>query len=134
MNRHQLEKIFAHYLGAHNVIWLGQGIAGDDTHGHVDDIARFVNPNTVVAASERDPADINYKPLRDNLRRLKKAKDQNGRRLRVLELPMPAPVIFQGRRLPASYADFYICNRAVLVPTFNDPHHRAALTVLAALV
>ena len=133
MTRAQLETIFAHYLGAGNVIWLGRGIAGDDTHGHVDDIARFVNPTTVVAASERDPSDINYKPLRDNLRRLKKAKDQNGRRLQVVELPMPAPVIFQGRRLPASYANFYVCNRAVLVPTFNDRNDRLALNVLADL-
>jgi agmatine deiminase len=133
LNRSQLEKVFAHYLGAPNVIWLGQGIAGDDTHGHVDDIARFVNPTTVVAASERDPADVNYKPLRDNLRRLKKAKDQSGQRLRVIELPMPAPVVFQGRRLPASYANFYICNRAVLVPTFNDANDRLALNVLADL-
>jgi len=133
LTRAQLEKIFAHYLGAGNVIWLGRGIAGDDTHGHVDDIARFVNPTTVVAASEHDPADINYKPLRDNLHRLKKVKDQNGRRLQVVELPMPAPVIFQGRRLPASYANFYICNRAVLVPTFNDRNDRLALNVLADL-
>src|SRR5947208_13856741 len=133
VNRGQLENIFANYLGAHNVIWLGEGIAGDDTHGHVDDIARFVNATTVVAASERDPADVNHKPLRDNLRRLKKARDQNGRRLRVAELPMPSPVIFQGRRLPASYANFYICNSAVLVPTYNDPNDRVALNVLTEL-
>lgn len=133
VSREELEMIFAALLGVRNVVWLGNGIAGDDTHGHIDDLARFVAPDTVVCVVERDPADVNYAPLQDNLKRLRAAKDQDGRRLRVVELPMPAPVIFEGRRLPASYANFYIANGLVLVPTFNDPNDRVALNTLAEL-
>ena len=133
VGRTEYEECFRKYLGICNVIWLGKGVAGDDTHGHVDDIARFVAPRTVVAASERDPQDINYKPLKDNLQRLRRARDQAGRRLEVLELPMPGPIVFQGRRLPASYANFYICNSAVLVPMFSDANDRIALNLLARL-
>ena len=133
LSRSQLESVFQEYLGVRKVIWLGSGIAGDDTHGHVDDIARFVAPRTVVAAVEPDPADVNYKPLQENFRRLQHSTDCFGRHLRVLELPMPAPVIFKGQRLPASYANFYICNAAVLVPVFNDPNDRIALNLLARL-
>jgi agmatine deiminase len=127
------ETVFADYLGIRSVIWLGSGIVGDDTHGHVDDITRFVAPDTVVTAVESDPKDPNYEPLRENIRRLREATDQNGKPLSIVELPMPAPVIFEGRRLPASYANFYIANGVVLVPVFNDPNDRIALDVLADL-
>jgi agmatine deiminase len=133
VSRSALEQILGRYLGVRHVIWLGKGIAGDDTHGHVDDIARFVGPRTVVAAVETDTDDINFRPLRDNLRRLRAARDQDGKPLRVVELPMPAPITYKGRRLPASYANFYIANGLVLVPTFNDPNDRVALNTLATL-
>lgn len=125
MSRAQVERKLGAHLGVRRVIWLHNGIAGDDTHGHVDDIARFVAPGVVAAASESDLSDANYEPLRENLRILRAAG------LRVVKLPMPRPVIFSGRRLPASYANFYIANRLVLVPTFNDPADRVALSVLA---
>jgi agmatine deiminase len=131
MKRKDYEKVFADYLGIKNVIWLGSGIAGDDTHGHVDDITRFVAPDTVVTAVETNPDDPNYEPLRENIRRLRAATDQDGKPLGIIELPMPAPVIFEGRRLPASYANFYIANGVVLVPVFNDPNDRVALDILA---
>jgi agmatine deiminase len=133
MTREELETVFSVLLGVRNVIWLGKGIAGDDTHGHIDDLARFVAPDTVVTVVEKNRADLNYAPLQDNLRRLKLAKDQDGKRLNVIELPMPSPVIFRGRRLPASYANFYIANGLVLVPTFNDSNDRVALNTLASL-
>jgi agmatine deiminase len=133
MSRKKYEKLFSDYLGIKNVIWLNSGIAGDDTHGHVDDITRFVAPDTVVTAIESDPDDSNYEPLRENLRRLRVATDQNGKPLAIVELPMPAPVVFAGRRLPASYANFYIANGIVLVPVFNDPNDRVALDILADL-
>jgi agmatine deiminase len=131
--REDYAEIFERYLGATNVIWLGRGIAGDDTHGHVDDLARFVDPMTVVTVVEDDPAEENYAPLQENLALLKSAKDQAGEPLRVETLPMPEPVWFAGQRLPASYANFYIANRLVLVPTFNDPADRIALDRLAVL-
>jgi agmatine deiminase len=112
---------------------LGRGIAGDDTHGHVDDLARFIDPRTVVAAVEDNSADINYQPLQETLARLRAMTDQDGQALKVVPLPMPAPVVFQGQRLPASYANFYIANDRVLVPTFNDPNDRVALGTLAEL-
>jgi len=115
------------------VIWLSSGISGDDTHGHVDDITRFVSPDTVITAVESDPSDVNYEPLRENIRRLRAATDQNGNPLAIIELPMPAPVVFEGRRLPASYANFYIANNIVLVPVFNGPNDRVALDILADL-
>src|SRR5580704_6871155 len=131
MKRKDYEKVFADYLGIKNVIWLASGIAGDDTHGHVDDITRFVAPDTVVTAVESDPEDANYEPLRENIRRLRVATNQDGKPLAIIELPMPAPVIFEGRRLPASYANFYIANGIVLVPVFNDANDRIALDTLA---
>jgi len=131
VSREELEMVFAALLGARKVIWLGNGIAGDDTHGHIDDLARFVAPDSVVTIVERDPADVNYAPLQDNLKRLRSATDQDGKRLRVIELPMPSPVVFEGRRLPASYANFYIANGLVLVPVFNDQNDRVALNTLA---
>jgi agmatine deiminase len=133
LTRADYERLFARYLGVRKVLWLGHGIAGDDTHGHVDDLARFVGPRTVVAVVEDDPADSNYEPLQDNLRRLRDMTDQDGQPLEVVPLPMPEPVVFQGQRLPASYANFYIANERVLVPTFNDPHDREALGTLAGL-
>jgi len=133
MKRKDYEKVFAEYLGISNVIWLGSGVAGDDTHGHVDDITRFVAPDTVVTVVESDPNDVNYEPLRENIRRLRAATDQYGKPLAIVELPMPAPVIFEGRRLPASYGNFYIANGIVLVPVFNDPNDRLALDALADL-
>jgi len=133
MKRKDYEKVFADYLGIDKVIWLGSGITGDDTHGHVDDITRFVAPDTVLTAVEANPDDANYEPLRENIRRLRGATDQDGKPLAIIELPMPAPVIFEGRRLPASYGNFYIANGVVLVPVFNDPNDRIALDILADL-
>jgi agmatine deiminase len=131
--RQDYEQVFAKYLGVKKVLWLGRGIAGDDTHGHVDDIARFVGSRTVVAAVEDDKSDPNYAPLRVNLNRLRGMKDAEGRKLKVVPLPMPGPVVFDGQRLPASYANFYIANNRVLVPTFNDPKDRIALGILGEL-
>jgi agmatine deiminase len=127
------EAVFRDYLGATNILWLGRGIAGDDTHGHIDDLARFLNPMTVITVVETDRSDANYEPLKENLARLREMKDENGRPLRIETLPMPRPVWFDGQRLPASYANFYIANTIVLVPTFSDPADRAALNTLAAL-
>jgi agmatine deiminase len=128
--RADYEAIFAKYLGATNTIWLEAGIVGDDTHGHVDDITRFVAPGKIVTAVEQDKADANYLLLQENLKRLRKAKDAKGKKFEVIELPMPRPVLFEGQRLPASYANFLICNDVVLVPTFNDPADRDALNIL----
>ncbi len=127
------EDVFSKYLGATNVIWLNKGIVGDDTHGHVDDITRFVNPNTVVTVMESHPNDPNYIPLMENREILEGAKLEDGSSLEIVELPMPSPVIFKGERLPSSYANFYISNYAVLVPTFNDPNDRIALGILSEL-
>jgi agmatine deiminase len=133
MARVHYEKAFADYLGAPQTIWLGRGILGDDTHGHVDDLARFVSRSTVVTMVEPDSKDVNHAPLRANFRRLQSARDQDGKQFTVVELPMPQPVAFEGRRLPASYANFYIANRVVLVPVFNRPNDRIALNTLAEL-
>jgi agmatine deiminase len=127
------ETVFREYLGVTNVLWLGNGIAGDDTHGHVDDLTRFVNPTTLVTIVENDPADANYSALQENLALLKGMRDQAGQPLHIRTLPMPAPVCFDGQRLPASYANFYIANKLVLVPTFNDANDRLALDTLAEL-
>ena len=127
LSRAAIEKKLGDYLGVRRVIWLRKGIAGDDTHGHVDDIARFVSRDTVVAAWEADRSDANHAPLAENHRLLRAAG------LRVVKLPMPRPLVFAGRRLPTSYANFYIANGLVLVPTFNDPNDRVALTILAKL-
>jgi agmatine deiminase len=133
VSRKELGEIFREYLGVTHILWLKNGIAGDDTHGHVDDLARFVNPTTVVTVVEKDASEVNYDPLQENLALLREMKDQDGRPLRVETLPMPAPVTFDGQRLPASYANFYIANQIVLVPTFNDPNDAVALTKLAGL-
>ncbi len=127
LSRGGIERAFATYLGVNRVLWLRRGIAGDDTHGHIDDIARFVDARTIVAAVEDDPSEVNYEPLRENLDLLRASG------FRVAALPMPAPLYFNGQRLPASYANFYIANGLVLVPTFNDPRDRTALDTLAEL-
>uniref|UniRef100_E6QN71 Porphyromonas-type peptidyl-arginine deiminase n=1 Tax=mine drainage metagenome TaxID=410659 RepID=E6QN71_9ZZZZ len=131
VSREQLERAFHEYLGVEQVIWLGRGTAGDDTHGHVDDISRFANEETIVTAVEPDATDANHAPLADNLARLKAARTLGGRQFTVVELPMPRAVVFRGQRLPASYANFYIANDVVLVPTFHDPKDRVALNILA---
>jgi agmatine deiminase len=133
MTRVHYEKAFADYLGAPNTIWLGRGIHGDDTHGHVDDLTRFVSKDTVVTMVEPNTKDVNHAPLQANLRRLQAARDQNGRQLTIVELPMPQPVVFEDRRLPASYANFYIANGVVLAPVFNRANDRIALNTLAKL-
>ncbi|MGB8031542.1 MAG: agmatine deiminase family protein [Terracidiphilus sp.] len=133
VSRAQLERVFHDYLGIDQTIWLNRGIAGDDTHGHIDDIARFVAPTTIVAAVETDASDPNRAPLKENLKRLTAARTPDGKQFTIVELPMPRPVIFRGQRLPASYANFYVANGLVLVPTFHDPNDRVALNTLAEL-
>jgi agmatine deiminase len=133
LSRREIERALAKHLGAENVLWLREGIAGDDTDGHVDDLARFVAPSTVVAAIEHDRADPNYEPLRANLEALERMRDQDGRPLEIVPLPMPRPLYFGGHRLPASYANFYIGNAAVLVPVFGDPMDDVACATLARL-
>jgi len=133
MTREDYEQVFARYLGVQKTLWLGDGVAGDDTHGHVDDLTRFVGPSRVVTVIEPNRADPNHEPLEENLRRLRAMTDLTGRPLDVITLPMPAPVFFDGQRLPASYANFYITSEKVLVPTFNDPADRVALGTLGDL-
>jgi agmatine deiminase len=133
MRRAAYERVFSEYLGVKKTLWLGKGIAGDDTHGHVDDLARFVSPRTIVAVEEKNTADENYKPLQENLERLRGMTDRNDQRFEVASLPMPSPLYCDGVRLPASYANFYIANGVVIVPTFNDPMDRTALGILAEL-
>src|SRR6201996_8596782 len=132
-SREQLEQAFHDYLGIEQVLWLNRGCAGDDTHGHVDDISRFVGENTILTTVEPNRRDENHEPLAENLDRLKSARNLKKRPFEIKTLPMPAPVVFDGQRLPASYANFYIANGLVLVPTFNDPADREALGILAGL-
>jgi agmatine deiminase len=134
LSRADIEDYLRTYLGASNVLWLGDGIAGDDTDGHIDDLARFVAPDTIVTVVEDDPADVNYAVLRDNLDRLRAMRDQNGRPFKIETLPMPPAVIHDGTRLPASYANFYIANRAVLIPTFGAPTDAIASATLSRLL
>jgi len=134
MGRRDLETVFRDVLGVTNILWLGRGIAGDDTHGHVDDLCRFVNPRTVVLCREKNPRDANHRALEENAERARGMRLEDGTRLEVVPLPMPAPLSFAGQRLPASYANFYVTNAAVLVPTFNDPADRIALGTLAELI
>jgi agmatine deiminase len=133
LGRDQIERVLGDHLGVRKVLWLGNGIAGDDTHGHVDDLALFVDERTVVIAEESDTADDNYASLRENRARLDRMTTADGHPLRVVPLPMPAPLRLDGVRLPASYANFYIGNAAVLVPTFNDINDRRALAILQEL-
>jgi agmatine deiminase len=133
LGRQDFEATLKQYLGVTNVFWLGRGLAGDDTHGHVDDLCRFVNPKTVVLVQEDDPQDVNFRPLAENWERIQDLRLEDGSKPEVVALPMPGPLFFDGRRLPASYANFYISNAAVIVPTFNDPRDRVALGILAEL-
>ena len=134
MTRADYERVFAEWLGVTRTIWLGEGCVGDDTHGHVDDVARFVSADTIVLAVEQDPLDENHARSIDNLRRLEAAVREGSRPLRIVTLPFPRPVTMNGERLPASYANFYIANGVVIVPTFNDPNDRVAMSTLASLM
>jgi len=134
VSRREIEGVFARCLGAPNTLWLGRGIAGDDTHGHVDDLCRFVAPGKLVLCRERNSSDANYRPLEENWERVQGFRLEDGSKPEVVPLPMPSPLYFQGRRLPASYANFYISNAAVLVPTFNDADDRIALDTLAEII
>ncbi|HWG19403.1 MAG TPA: agmatine deiminase family protein [Terracidiphilus sp.] len=131
ITREQLERAFHDYLGIDQVLWLHRGIAGDDTHGHIDDISRFAGPTAILAVVEPNTADPNHQPLAENLQRLKAARTLDGKQFTIIELPLPRSVVFRGQRLPASYANFYLANGLVLVPTFHDPNDRVALQILA---
>jgi agmatine deiminase len=133
VSREQLEQTVHDYLGIDQVIWLNRGVAGDDTHGHVDDISRFAGPSTIVTAVEPNTSDPNHAPLAENLERLKAARTLDGKQFTIVELPLPRPVVFRNQRLPASYANFYLANGLVLVPTFHDPNDRVALRILGEL-
>jgi len=130
LNREQIEQHLHHYYGVDHVLWLNDGIAGDDTDGHIDDITRFVNHDTVVTVVETNKNDENYKPLQDNLKALSTMRLENGRQINIAELPMPSPVVHEDLRLPASYANFYISNKYVVVPTFRDKNDDPALRLL----
>jgi agmatine deiminase len=129
-SQHDIERFLKDYLGVRHTLWLGDGIAGDDTDGHIDDLARFVSPETIVTVIEDDPKDENYAPLSENFERLRQMKDQDGKPLRIIPLPMPGRLEYEGQRLPASYANFYIANGLVLVPTYRDPNDKRALAIL----
>lgn len=131
MSRTDIERRLMRLLGVRQIVWLGDGIVGDDTDGHIDDLTRFVDGCTVVTAIEQDPADDNYSPLQENLARLRAVRLADGSPLRIVELPMPEPVLFEGERLPASYANFYIANRAVLLPKFDCPQDAIACDVMS---
>jgi agmatine deiminase len=133
LGRREIDQTLKSYLGVKNVLWLVAGPVGDDTHGHIDDICRFVNSKTVVLIKEKNKRDINYRPLAENWERIRDLRLEDGSRPEVVPLPMPAPLYFDGYRLPASYANFYISNAAVIVPTFNDPNDRVALGTLGEL-
>jgi agmatine deiminase len=133
LNREQIEQYLKDYLGVTDILWLGEGIVGDDTDGHVDDLTRFVAPDAVVTVIEDDPQDENYQPLVENYERLLRMKDQDGNPLRVVKLPMPGPVYFDDQRLPASYANFYISNKSVLVPTYRHENDAKACAILQGL-
>lgn len=130
LSQAEVEKYLMDYYGVNNVLWLGDGIAGDDTDGHIDDITRFVNENTVVTVVEENRNDENYEPLQENLRNLKKLRLENGRQMNIVEIPMPSPVIHEDMRLPASYANFYISNQYVIVPVFRDRNDDRALSII----
>ncbi|GAA4797884.1 agmatine deiminase family protein [Olivibacter ginsenosidimutans] len=132
LNQQQIETYLYNFYGVEQILWLGDGIVGDDTDGHIDDITRFVNENTVVTVIEENRQDPNYAPLQDNLRLLKEMRLLNGKQLDIIELPMPAPVSYEDQRLPASYANFYISNAAVIVPTYRDKNDQKALDILSA--
>jgi agmatine deiminase len=133
LGKKEIETVLKNYLGVNNIFWLAKGPAGDDTHGHIDDICRFVNARTLVLVREKNPRDENFAPLAENWERIGDLRLEDGSKPEVVGLPMPAPLYFEGQRLPASYANFYICNAAVIVPTFNDPQDRVALGILGEL-
>lgn len=133
LSRKELEAVMSEYLGVKNILWLGRGIVGDDTHGHIDDVCRFVGPRTVVLCRESDPHDENHPILEENYERLQGMRAEDDSKIEVINIPMPSPLYCDGQRVPASYANFYISNSAVLVPTFNDPNDRVALGVLSEL-
>jgi agmatine deiminase len=133
LGRKEIDATLKKYLGVTNVLWLVAGPVGDDTHGHIDDICRFVNPKTVVLIKEKNKRDQNYRPLSENWERIQDLRLEDGSKPEVVALPMPAPLFFDGYRLPASYANFYVANAAVIVPTFNDPNDRIALGILGEL-
>jgi agmatine deiminase len=133
LDKGEIEQYLRDYLGVAHILWLGDGIVGDDTDGHIDDITRFVSPDTVVTAVEDDPQDANFQPLQDNLRRLQSMTGQDGRPLNVVTLPMPGPVFHEDHRLPASYANFYIANRRVLAPVYGHRNDQTALETLQRL-
>lgn len=134
LDRAGIETAMKEYLGVTNVLWLAGGVVGDDTHGHVDDICRFVDARTMVLIRETNRTDINHRPLEENWERVQDFRLEDGSKPEVVALPMPGPLFFDGERLPASYANFYISNAAVIVPTFNDPNDRVALGILAELI
>ena len=135
LSRIEIERYLKDYYGQRHVVWLGEGIAGDDTDGHIDDLARFVNPRTIVIGMERDNRDPNYKVLQENRRRLERLRDQDGSAFEIVELPMPRPVVYQSQRLPATYMNFYFVNKGLLVPTFGDARHDAkAISILQRLL
>lgn len=133
LSRGEIEDYLRACLGANQILWLGEGIAGDDTDGHVDDLARFIAKDTIVTVVEDDPDDVNYTPLRDNLKRLRAMRDAAGRPFRIETLPMPPPIYFENTRLPASYANFYIANGGVLMPSFGCVADSVAQKALARL-
>ncbi|HVY71308.1 MAG TPA: agmatine deiminase family protein, partial [Verrucomicrobiae bacterium] len=133
LNKTRIEGFLRDYLGVTNILWLGDGIVGDDTDGHIDDLARFTDANTVVTVVEEDPQDEKYELLQANLRRLQEMRDETGRPLRIVQLPMPGHVEYDGQRLPASYANFYIANSAVVLPTFRQPNDARAIQILQSL-
>ena len=130
LNQKQIEEYLINYYGVSNILWLGDGIAGDDTDGHIDDITRFVNEDTLVTVVEENKQDENHKPLLENLRLLKKMRLESGKQINIVELPMPSPVVFDDMRLPASYANFYIANKYVVVPTYREKNDDKALAIL----
>ncbi|MGK0198544.1 MAG: agmatine deiminase [Yoonia sp.] len=133
LSRDEIETRLRRHLGAENILWLGDGIAGDDTDGHIDDLARFVDPTTIVTIMESDPQDENHDALHDNRLRLRSMRDQQGDPFRIVELPMPTPIYWKDMRMPASYANFYIANGVVIFPTFNDSNDEPAQAILQSL-
>jgi agmatine deiminase len=130
LTQSQIEKYLTDFYGVDQILWLGDGIVGDDTDGHIDDITRFVNEDTVVTVVEENKSDENYHILQENLKLLKSMRLLNGKQLNVIEIPMPSAVVYDGQRLPASYANYYICNSAVIVPTFRDKNDEKAIEIL----
>jgi agmatine deiminase len=130
LSQKEIEKYLIDYYGVDNILWLGDGIVGDDTDGHIDDITRFVNSDTVVTVIEGNKKDENYEPLQENLKALSKMRLETGKQMNIVELPMPGAIVYEDMRLPASYANFYIANEYVIVPTYRDKNDDKALNIL----